>query len=132
MEDTPRFVIHRHKTATSHFDLRLLMGEQLRCWSILRDPVCLPGEKRLAIERENVPVQNLNKRTFTEEAFGTGKVYVWDEGPFKITAQAAEYIVLEFRGKKLSGRYELRRMRWYPGNRWLLKNTGGVSSPPLG
>jgi len=122
MEDTARFVIHRHKTGKSHFDLRLVMGERLRCWSILRDPVCLPGEKRLAIERESAPAQNLNQSTFTEEAFGTGRVFVWDAGTFKISAQAAEVIVLEFSGKKLSGPYELRHMRWYPGNRWLLKN----------
>ena len=97
----------------------------MRCWSILRDPVCRPGEKRLAIERESFAPEDAKAKIFKEEAFGEGRVYTWDEGEVEISSDSAKRIDLVFKGARLAGSYELRRMRWYPGNRWLLKRTAG-------
>jgi DNA ligase D-like protein (predicted 3'-phosphoesterase) len=123
---TSRFVVHRHKTGRSHFDLRFVEADILRCWSLLKEPPSRDGEKRLAIERESFAAQDMNRTTFTEEAFGTGTVVTWDEGEVDISATSSRNLHLSFRGAKLSGKYELRRMRWYPGNRWLLHKTGGL------
>ena len=118
-----RFVVHRHKTGRSHFDLRLIQNEVLRCWSLLREPPCRNGEKRLAIERESFEAGAMSAGAFSEEAFGEGRVHTWDLGEVEISAASPREICLVFRGEKLTGVYRLRRMRWYPGNRWLLEKT---------
>jgi DNA ligase D-like protein (predicted 3'-phosphoesterase) len=115
-----RYVIHRHKTGRTHFDLRIVHEESLRSWSLLKEPPSRAGEKRLAIERENFPIESLNNRNWEEEAFGGGIAEVWDKGEVELKSPSSRLMLLTFRGIRLSGKYELRRMIWYPGNRWLL------------
>jgi hypothetical protein len=116
-----KFVVHRHKTGRSHFDLRLVLDKSLRCWSMLKEPPSRNGERRLAIERESFETDALAAVKFNEEAFGEGLVHTWDSGEVEISASTAREIHLTFRGRKLTGGYRLRQMRWYPGNRWLLE-----------
>jgi bifunctional non-homologous end joining protein LigD len=116
-----KFVVHRHKTGRSHFDLRLVLNKILRCWSMLKEPPSRSGEKRLAIERESFESDALSAVKFNEEAFGEGLVHTWDSGEVEISSSTAREIDLTFKGEKLTGRYRLRLMRWYPGNRWLLE-----------
>ncbi len=119
-----RFIVHRHSTGRTHFDLRLVEGPRLRCWSLLREPPLNTGQSRLAIERESFAPEAIEARRFEEEAFGLGKVRTWDEGSVEISAVSPRHLVLLFAGGKLSGRYDMRKMRWYPGNRWLLEKAG--------
>jgi DNA ligase D-like protein (predicted 3'-phosphoesterase) len=116
-----RFVVHRHKTGKPHYDLRLVLNDVLRSWSLLKELPHRNGEKRLAIERESFEAGAAACTRFEEEAFGVGNVYVWDKGEVEITDSSARQLLLKFQGTRLSGRYELRRMRWYPGNRWLMQ-----------
>jgi bifunctional non-homologous end joining protein LigD len=118
-----RFVVHRHRTGRTHFDLRIINSGVLRSWSLLREPPLCRGEKRLAIERESYTVDSIDCQAFEEEAFGLGRVRVWDAGDADIQVMNPKHIVFIFHGKKMSGTFEIRRMRWYPGNRWLLKKT---------
>ncbi len=115
-----RYVVHQHKAGRSHFDLRIVENGILRSWSLLKEPPCRNGERRLAIERESFPAESINSGYFEEEAFGLGRVSSWDEGEIDIVVSLPKRLIMQFRGKKMSGRYELRRMVWYPGNRWLL------------
>jgi bifunctional non-homologous end joining protein LigD len=115
-----RFVIHQHRTGRSHFDLRIVQNGMLRSWSLLKEPPCQEGERRLAIERESFSTDSIDSRHFEEEAFGMGRVSAWDQGEVTFEAASARLLVLTFTGEKISGKYEFRRMRWYPGNRWLL------------
>ena len=115
-----RFVVHQHKTGRVHFDLRIIQNGVLRSWSLLREPPCRSGEKRLAIERERFTPESIGSKNFEEEAFGMGRVHAWDEGEVEVKAMSPKHLVLVFRGSKISGNYELRQMRWYPGNRWML------------
>ena len=118
-----RFLVHRHAAGRSHFDLRLIQDERVRSWSLLKEPPVRTGEKRLAIEREAISIEAVSRLTITEEAFGAGKARIWDSGEVSVTADAPGRLTLVFSGARLSGRYELRRMRWYPGNRWLLEKS---------
>ncbi len=118
-----RFVVHRHSAGRSHFDLRLVHEQVMRSWSLLREPSCRAGEKRLAIERESFPVEDMHAKVFKEDAFGEGRVFTWDEGEVEISGDSSRQLDLVFKGARLSGRYELQHMRWYPGNRWLLGKT---------
>jgi len=115
-----RFKVHRHKTGRSHFDLRVIDNGLLRSWSLLKQPPLKKGERRLAIERETRAAADIDQSRFNEEAFGEGGVYTWDQGDVQISGPAADKLILDFQGGKLNGRYEIRRMRWYPGNRWIL------------
>jgi bifunctional non-homologous end joining protein LigD len=114
-----RFVIHYHKTARPHYDLRVVMDRRLRSWSLLKEPPRRVGERRLAIERESFPVEAASSPVFEEEAFGRGPVIAWDEGEVEIGPEAAAELKLRFAGSKMTGTYRLRRMRWYPGNQWM-------------
>ena len=115
-----RFVVHQHRTGRSHFDLRIVQNGRLRSWSLLKEPPSRPGERRLAIERESFSTDSIESKLFEEEAFGMGRVSSWDQGEVSFEAESARPLVLTFTGERVSGKYEFRRMRWYPGNRWLL------------
>ena len=120
-----RFVVHQHRTGRTHFDLRIIQNGVLRSWSLLKEPPLRKGEKRLAIERESFTVDSIDCRTFEEEAFGLGKVRAWDDGDVDVTVVSPKHLVFAFHGRRISGSFEIRRMRWYPGNRWLLKKISG-------
>jgi DNA ligase D-like protein (predicted 3'-phosphoesterase) len=123
------FVVHHHKTGRSHFDLRIIQGDVLRSWSILKEPPRMMGDRRLAIERELFPAGSIRNSHFEEQAFGFGRVFVWDEGKVEITQASPKFMALSFAGTKLSGNYELRRMFWYPGNRWMLTKLRAPGEP---
>ncbi len=116
-----RFVVHHHKTGRAHYDLRLIQNGLLRCWSLLREPPLKSGEKRLAIERESFAPDAVDCARFDEEAFGVGNVFAWDTGAVEIAQASGTRLLLNFAGGRLAGKYRLNRMRWYPGNRWLLQ-----------
>lgn len=119
-----RYVVHQHKSGKSHFDLRICQDGVLRSWSLLREPPLRSGERRLAIERESQPVEILQQTSVEEEAFGRGRIFIWDEGEVEILESSSKRMLMSFRGHKLSGKHEMRLMGWYPGNRWIMEKTG--------
>ena len=123
-----RFLIHRHAAGRPHFDLRLVEEDTVRSWSMLKSPPEREGERRLAIEREHLSVEQVGQARIEEEAFGAGRARVWDSGEVEVHTVAAGFLQLRFAGSRLSGKYEMRRMRWYPGNRWLFVKSGGRNS----
>jgi hypothetical protein len=74
----------------------------------------------LAIERESYTAESIDSSFFEEQAFGLGRVVKWDSGEVEINVIAPRHLSLLFRGSRMAGKYEFRRMLWYPGNRWLL------------
>ena len=65
-------------------------------------------------------MEALNRTHIEEEAFGFGRVTVWDQGKAEINEASHKRLVLTLTGRKITGKYEFRRMFWYPGNRWLM------------
>ena len=120
-----KFVLHQHRTGRRHFDLRLFQENRFRSWSLLQDPPDRGGQRRLAIEREEVESGDIGNSRFDEQAFGTGPARVWDEGLVEITEISPRCLELVFSGSRLIGKYRLRRMPWYPGNHWLLEKEKG-------
>ncbi len=118
-----RFLVHCHTAGRRHFDLRLIKDKQVRSWSMLREPPVRAKDRRLAIEREELSMEDVDGPRIEEEAFGVGRARVWDSGEVSVVEAAPGRLVLSFAGEKLNGRYELRQMRWYPGNRWLLEKS---------
>jgi hypothetical protein len=74
----------------------------------------------MAVERESYTVDSIDSSLFEEEAFGRGPVVTWDTGEVEIKIISPRHFSLVFNGSRIAGKYEFRRMLWYPGNRWLL------------
>jgi bifunctional non-homologous end joining protein LigD len=124
------FVLHQHSTSRRHFDLRLFQDDVLRTWSMLQEPPQRTGQRRLAIERESLPASAMGQHSVCEQAFGEGRVFVWDRGGVEITPVSARHLRLVFEGAKLAGKYRLKQMGWYPGNHWLLEKDAAPRQRP--
>jgi bifunctional non-homologous end joining protein LigD len=118
------FLVQSHAAGRRHYDIRLVQDDQIRSWSLLKEPPSRKGERRLAVERESLSAEQISHPFIEEDAFGTGRARVWDSGEAVISLESPGRLVLLLEGNKLRGRYELRRMRWYPGNRWLMEKSG--------
>ncbi len=89
----------------------------------------MPGEKRLAVETEDHPVEyNAFEGTIPKGEYGGGTVMIWDRGtwtPEEDPHRGLKKGHLDFslQGEKLDGRWHLVRMHRRPGekrNNWLL------------
>jgi bifunctional non-homologous end joining protein LigD len=101
-----------------------------RSWAVPKGPSLVPGEKRLAAETEDHPLEYASfEGVIPKGEYGGGAVLVWDEGtwqPIGDPRLGLEKGALEFRlaGSKLRGRFHLVRMRRRLSDRgkatWLL------------
>jgi bifunctional non-homologous end joining protein LigD len=124
-----RYVIQKHAARRLHYDLRLELDGVMKSWAVTRGPSLDPGEKRLAVQVEDHPVEyNTFEGTIPEGEYGGGTVMIWDRGtwspegdPHKTLAKG--HLVFDLDGAKLHGRWHLVRMRARQGDRhdnWLL------------
>jgi bifunctional non-homologous end joining protein LigD len=130
----PRFVIQKHAATRLHYDLRLEHNGVFKSWAVTKGPSCDPGDKRLAVEVEDHPLDYGDfEGTIPKGEYGGGTVMLWDRGfwvPEEETADVDAALrkgELKFTvaGKKLKGSWVLVRMKPRPGersgrNNWLL------------
>lgn len=114
----PIFVVHRHQARKLHFDLLLQYGSSLMSWAVPKQPPLRPGIKRLAIKVENHALSYAKFEGKIKEGYGKGTVKIWDKGTFKTIRKTAG-IIIDFRGKKLKGRYALLPFKRAGKNKWL-------------
>jgi bifunctional non-homologous end joining protein LigD len=123
------FVIQKHAATRLHYDLRLELDGVMKSWAVTRGPSLVPGEKRLAVEVEDHPIEyNKFEGTIPKGQYGGGTVMLWDRGqwePEDDPRRALSKGSLKFRleGAKLQGSWHLVRMHRRPGekrNNWLL------------
>jgi bifunctional non-homologous end joining protein LigD len=123
------FVIQKHAATRLHYDLRLELDGVMKSWAVTRGPSLVPGEKRLAVEVEDHPIEyNTFEGTIPKGQYGGGTVLIWDRGrwaPEGDPRRSLEKGHLDFvlDGEKLHGRWHLVRMHRRPGekrNNWLL------------
>jgi bifunctional non-homologous end joining protein LigD len=122
------YVIQKHAARRLHYDLRLELDGVMKSWAVTRGPSLDPGEKRLAVQVEDHPIEyNTFEGTIPQGEYGGGTVLIWDRGhwasegdPHKGYAKGHLDFVLE--GEKLHGRWHLVRMRGSERGRknWLL------------
>ena len=124
-----QFVIQKHAATRLHYDFRLELDGVMKSWAVTRGPSLVPGEKRLAVETEDHPVEyNAFEGTIPKGEYGGGTVMIWDRGtwtPEEDPHRGLKKGHLDFSldGEKLHGHWHLVRMRGRPGekrNNWLL------------
>ncbi len=112
MKKKPVYVIQRHESKKSHYDLRLQFGNVLKSWAIPKEPPTKENEKRLAINVEDHDLDYANFEGTIEEGYGAGKVEIWDKGNYELESLKPDRkIVIKIKGKRLKGRYCLLHFR---------------------
>ena len=123
------FVIQKHAATRLHYDLRLELDGVMKSWAVTRGPSLVPGEKRLAVEVEDHPVE-YNKFEGTIPEGRIRRRHGDDLGPRHLAARGRSaqgiekgHLTFVLDGEKLHGGWHLVRMHRRRGekrNNWLL------------
>src|SRR5271166_68775 len=111
------FVVQKHAARRLHYDFRLELDGVLKSWAVTRGPSLVPGEKRLAVETEDHPLDyGTFEGTIPKGEYGGGAVLIWDKGVWTPLGDpqkgfAKGHLDFELNGGKLKGRWHLVRMR---------------------
>ena len=133
-----RFVIQKHAARRLHYDFRLEMEGVLKSWALPKGLPWKRGEKHLAVEVEDHPIEYEDfEGVIPEGQYGGGTVMVWDRGtyyvygeqPLKSLREGKLHLLLD--GKKAKGEWTLVRIRGREGekNQWLILKTGDDAKP---
>jgi len=124
------FVVQHHFASREHYDFRLELDGVLKSWAVPKGPSTKPGERRLAVEVEDHPLEYAKfEGTIPAGQYGAGEVFRWDHGtwePADAPHEGLEKGTLSFvlKGRKLKGAWTLTRMRDNPEesgkHNWLL------------
>ncbi len=155
-----RFVVQKHAARRLHYDLRLELDGVLRSWAVPKGPSLDPGERRLAVQVEDHPLEYAGfEGVIPQGEYGAGSVIVWDTGEWRplggggragtesrakrggpISAEEARrhlsegHLKFELAGQKLAGAWVLVRMKRRDGeerDNWLLIKERDERSRPL-
>ena len=133
-----RFVIQKHAARRLHYDFRLQMEGVLKSWALPKGLPWKRGEKHLAVEVEDHPIEYEDfEGVIPEGQYGGGTVMVWDRGtyyvygeqPLKSLREGKLHLLLD--GRKAKGEWTLVRIRGRDGekNQWLILKTGDDLKP---
>src|ERR1700738_5011915 len=133
-----RFVIQKHDARRLHYDFRLQMEGVLKSWALPKGLPWKQGEKHLAVEVEDHPIDyETFEGVIPEGNYGAGTVMVWDRGkyyvygeePVKSLQEGKLHLVLD--GKKAKGEWTLVRIRGRDNekNQWLILKIGADAKP---
>jgi bifunctional non-homologous end joining protein LigD len=138
LKGASRFVIQKHAARRLHYDFRLQMEGVLKSWALPKGLPWKRGEKHLAVEVEDHPIEYENfEGIIPEGQYGGGTVMVWDRGsysvygeqPSKSLREGKLHLLLE--GEKAKGEWTLVRIRGREGekNQWLILKSGQDTRP---
>jgi bifunctional non-homologous end joining protein LigD len=132
-----RFVIQKHDARRLHYDFRLEMEGVLKSWAVPKGLPWKQGEKHLAVEVEDHPIEyETFEGVIPAGQYGGGTVMVWDRGnyyvhgeqPLQAWKEGKLHLVLE--GEKAKGDWALIRIRGHgEKNQWLLLKSDADVKP---
>jgi bifunctional non-homologous end joining protein LigD len=113
------FVIQKHAASHLHYDFRLGWNGVLKSWAVAKGPSYFTGDKRLAVQVEDHPIDYGGfEGIIPKGQYGGGTVMVWDQGIWE--PQAGHTDVEEglrtgslkfiLHGTKMKGKWALIRM----------------------
>ncbi len=124
------FVIQKHAATRLHYDFRLGWNGVLKSWAVTKGPSYVPGDKRLAVQVEDHPMNYGDfEGIIPKGQYGGGTVMVWDHGTWEPHVDVDEGLrkgSLKFamHGEKMKGNWALVRMGGRAANEskpnWLL------------
>src|ERR1700733_4283357 len=113
------FVIQKHAASHLHYDFRLGWNGVLKSWAVAKGPSYFTGDKRLAVQVEDHPIDYGGfEGIIPKGQYGGGTVMVWDQGTWEPQAghtdvdQGLRTGSLKFimHGTKMKGKWALIRM----------------------
>jgi bifunctional non-homologous end joining protein LigD len=125
----PIFVIQKHDASHLHYDVRLEIDGVLTSWAVPKGPPKKVGEKRLAIQTEDHPMDYATfEGEIPEGNYGAGTVEIWDHGTYENIKTSSMSSCLEqglievyLHGKLLDAPYALIKTKLRSGeNSWLM------------
>ena len=132
-----RFVIQKHDASRLHYDFRLQMDGVLKSWAVPKGLPWKQGEKHLAVEVEDHPIEYEDfEGVIPKGNYGGGTVMIWDSGtyyvygeqPLKALKGGRLHLVLD--GKKAKGEWALIRIRSdQEKNQWLILKAASSIKP---
>jgi len=111
------FVVQKHAARQLHYDFRLGWRGVLKSWAVAKGPSYFTGDKRLAVQVEDHPMEYGGfEGTIPKGQYGGGTVMVWDYGEWQPLGDVEKDLAkgdLKFllNGTKLKGKWVLVRMR---------------------
>ena len=112
--------MQKHAARQLHYDFRLGWRGVLKSWAVAKGPSYFAGDKRLAVEVEDHPMEYGGfEGTIPKGQYGGGTVMVWDFGEWQPLGDVDKQLAdgnLKFllKGTKLKGKWALVRMRRNP------------------
>lgn len=124
------FVVQKHAATRLHYDFRLGWNGVLKSWAVAKGPSYFPGDKRLAVQVEDHPIEYGGfEGAIPKGQYGGGTVMIWDTGEWEPDGDVDQglkdgHLKFALHGSKLKGGWVLVRMHGH-GERpdkpnWLL------------
>ena len=115
------FVVQEHHARRLHYDLRLEKDGVLRSWAVPKGVPEKKGERRLAVQTEDHPIEYADfAGTIPEGQYGAGTVKIWDRGLFEAKVWKEDLIEFTLNGTRLKGRFVLAKFEKAGENDWIL------------
>ncbi|MEU2031490.1 ATP-dependent DNA ligase [Nocardia amamiensis] len=113
-----RYVVQEHHARRLHWDVRLERDGVLVSWAVPKGPPTSPDQNRLAVHTEDHPLEYLDFHgAIPKGEYGAGEMTIWDSGTYVTEKWRDDEVIVQFNGKRLTGRYALIQTN---GNQWLM------------
>ncbi|MGQ4616711.1 ATP-dependent DNA ligase [Nocardia sp. R7R-8] len=113
-----RYVVQEHHARRLHWDVRLERDGVLVSWAVPKGPPTSPDQNRLAVHTEDHPLEYLDFHgAIPKGEYGAGEMTIWDSGTYETEKWRDDEVIVQFHGKRLTGRYALIQTN---GNQWLM------------
>ena len=118
------FVIQEHHARRLHYDLRLEKDGVLKSWSVPKGLPKTSGEKRLAVQTEDHPLEYSKfEGTIPQGQYGAGTVKIFASGTYKLKSWDEGKIEFTLNGQVLNGKYVLVKFKKAGEKEWVLLKT---------
>jgi DNA ligase D-like protein (predicted ligase)/DNA ligase D-like protein (predicted 3'-phosphoesterase) len=115
------FVVQEHHARRLHYDLRLEKNGVLKSWAVPKGLPEKPGEKRLAVETEDHPLDYRSfQGTIPKGQYGAGTVEIFDSGTYETKVWNENMVEFTLHGQRLHGRFVLARFKKAGEKQWIL------------